>query len=192
MNFPHGQTALLCTDRRPVKNGVSDIGTVAVCVCDSSYGPFCGLRERSNLISVVKYGVNVSKSYTIGSLARQVGVNVETIRYYQRRGIAQEPTKPPRGIRHYTEEHARRLRFIKEAQKLGFSLDEVGELLSLEDGLHCREVEETAGNKLAIVRERIAQLGKIEDVLAVLVGKCHGNRGKLRCPLIASLESAAE
>jgi len=134
----------------------------------------------------------VPKSYTIGSLARQVGVNVETIRYYQRRGIAQEPAKPPRGIRHYTEEHARRLRFIKEAQKLGFSLDEVGELLSLEDGLHCREVEEIAGNKLAIVRERIAQLGKIEDVLAVLVGKCHGNRGKLRCPLIASLESAAE
>ena len=134
----------------------------------------------------------MSKSYTIGSLARQVGLNVETIRYYQRRGIAQEPTKPPRGIRHYTEEHARRLRFIKEAQKLGFSLDEVGELLSLEDGQHCCEMEEIAGNKLAIVRERIAQLGKIEDVLAVLVGKCHGNRGKLRCPLIASLESAAE
>jgi len=133
----------------------------------------------------------VPKSYTIGSLARQVGVNVETIRYYQRRGIAQEPAKPLRGIRHYTEEHGRRLRFIKEAQKLGFSLDEVGELLSLEDGLHCREVEEIAGHKLAIVRERIAQLGKIEDVLAVLVGKCHGNRGKLRCPLIASLESAA-
>ena len=75
---------------------------------------------------------------------------------------------------------------------MGFSLDEVAELLSLEDGLHCREVKEIAGNKLAIVRERIAQLGKIEDVLAVLVGKCHGNRGKLRCPLIASLERAAE
>ncbi len=125
------------------------------------------------------------QSYTIGSLARQVGVNVETIRYYQRRGIAQEPAKPPGGIRHYTEEHARRLRFIKEAQKLGFSLDEVGDLLSLEDGLHCRQVEEIAGHKLAIVRERMAQLGKIENVLAVLVGK-------LRCPLIASLESAAE
>jgi MerR family mercuric resistance operon transcriptional regulator len=134
----------------------------------------------------------VPKSYTIGSLARQVGVNVETIRYYQRRGIAQEPAKPPRGIRHYTDEHARRLRFIKEAQKLGFSLDEVGELLSLEDGLHCREVEEIAGHKLAIVRERIAQLGKIEDVLAVLVRECHGNVGKLRCPLIASLDRAAE
>jgi MerR family transcriptional regulator, mercuric resistance operon regulatory protein len=129
--------------------------------------------------------------YTIGTLARQVGLNVEAIRYYQRRGLVQEPARPPGGIRHYAEEHARRLRFIREAQKLGFSLAEVGELLSLEDGLHCREVEEIAGHKLAAVRERIAQLGKIETVLAVLVGKCHGNRGKLRCPLISSLESSS-
>jgi MerR family mercuric resistance operon transcriptional regulator len=129
--------------------------------------------------------------YTIGTLARQVGLNVETIRYYQRRGLVPEPARPPRGIRHYAEEHARRLRFIREAQKLGFSLDEVSELLSLEDGLHCREVEEIAGHKLAAVRERIVQLGRIETVLAVLVGKCHGNRGKLRCPLISSLESSS-
>ncbi len=127
--------------------------------------------------------------YTIGTLAREVGVNVETIRYYQRRGLVQEPAKPFGGIRHYAQAYARRLRFIKEAQRLGFSLDEVGELLSLEDGLHCREVEEIAGHKLATVRERIAQLGRIETVLAVLVGKCRGNRGKLRCPLVASLES---
>ena len=127
--------------------------------------------------------------FTIGTLARQVSLNVETIRYYQRRGLVAQPAKPPGGIRHYAEEHARRLRFIREAQKLGFSLEEVGELLSLEEGLHCREVEEIAGHKLAAVRERIAQLGRIETVLAVLVGKCHGNRGKLRCPLISSLES---
>jgi MerR family mercuric resistance operon transcriptional regulator len=127
--------------------------------------------------------------HTIGTLAREVGLNVETIRYYQRRGLVPEPAKPLGGIRHYAQEHALRLRFIKEAQRLGFSLEEVGELLSLEDGLHCREVEEIAGRKLATVRERIAQLGRIETVLAVLVGKCHGNRGKLRCPLISSLES---
>ena len=126
--------------------------------------------------------------YTIGTLARQVGLNVETIRYYQRRGLVQEPARPPGGIRRYEEQHARRLRFIREAQKLGFSLGEVGELLSLEDGLHCREVEEIAGHKLTAVRERIAQLSRIETVLAVLVGKCHGNRGKLRCPLVSSLE----
>src|SRR5882757_8434535 len=127
--------------------------------------------------------------YTIGTLARRVGLNVETVRYYQRRGLVQEPPKPLGGIRHYAEEHARRLRFIREAQSLGFSLEEVGELLSLEDGLHCREVEDIAGHKLTTVRERIAQLRRIEAVLTVLVGKCHGNRGKLRCPLVASLES---
>jgi MerR family mercuric resistance operon transcriptional regulator len=104
----------------------------------------------------------------------------------------QEPARPLGGIRRYTQEHARRLHFIKEAQKLGFSLDEVGELLSLEDGLHCREVEQIAGRKLATVRERMAQLGRIETVLAVLVGKCHGNRGKLRCPLVSSLESPTD
>jgi MerR family transcriptional regulator, mercuric resistance operon regulatory protein len=134
----------------------------------------------------------MSERYTIGTLARQAGVNVETIRYYQRRRLVQEPARPLGGIRHYAQEHARRLRFIKEAQRLGFSLDEVGELLSLEDGLHCREVEEIAGQKLATVRERIAQLARIETVLAVLVGKCHGNRGKLRCPLISSLESPTD
>lgn len=73
----------------------------------------------------------MAERYTIGTLARQVGVNVETIRYYQRRGLVQEPAKPFGGIRHYAQAHARRLRFIKEAQRLGFSLDEVGELLSL-------------------------------------------------------------
>ena len=69
-------------------------------------------------------------------------------------------------------------------------LDEVGDLLALEDGRHCREVEEIAGHKLAVVRERMAQLSKIEKLLSVLVGRCHGNSGKVRCPLIASLESA--
>lgn len=132
----------------------------------------------------------MSERYTIGTLARQVGVNVETIRYYQRRGLMREPAKPSRGIRHYAEEHARRLRFIKQAQALGFNLDEVSELLSLEDGLHCREVEAIASHKLATVRERMVQLAQMENVLAVLVGKCHSNRGKLRCPLISSLEGA--
>jgi MerR family mercuric resistance operon transcriptional regulator len=134
----------------------------------------------------------MAEPYTIGTLARQAGLNVETIRYYQRRGLVPEPPKPPGGIRRYAPEHARRLRFIKQAQQLGFSLEEVEELLSLEDGLHCREVEELAGRKLAAVRQRIAQLTTIETVLAALVEKCRGNRGKLKCPLISSLDRAGE
>lgn len=127
---------------------------------------------------------------TIGALAQQAGVNVETIRYYQRRGLVPEPVKPLGGIRNYAPEHVQRLRFIKRAQQLGFSLEEVGDLLSLEDGLHCREVEEIAGEKLTLVRERIAQLGMIESALATLIGKCRSNKGKLRCPLISALEDA--
>lgn len=127
---------------------------------------------------------------TIGALAREAGVNVETIRYYQRRGLVPEPAKPLGGIRNYAAEHVQRLRFIKRAQQLGFSLEEVGELLSLEDGLHCHEVEEIAGQKLAIVRERIAQLGMIEGALATLIRKCRSNKGKVRCPLISALEDA--
>ena len=131
----------------------------------------------------------MAEPYTIGSLARTVGVNVETIRYYQRRGLVAEPVKPLSGFRRYGREHARRLRFIKEAQQLGFSLEEVNELLSLEDGMHCREVEVIAVQKLATVQARVAQLTKIANALAALVGKCRSNKGKVRCPLISSLEN---
>lgn len=130
--------------------------------------------------------------YTIGTLARRAGVTVETIRYYQRRGLVQEPPRPPGGIRRYAEDHARRLRFIREAQKLGFSLDEVADLLALEDGRHCREVEKIAGHKLAIVRERMAQFRTMEKLLARLVEQCHCNTGEVRCPLIAALESGTK
>ena len=129
---------------------------------------------------------------TIGALAREAGVNVETIRYYQRRGLVPEPARPMGSIRNYAPEHVQRLRFIKRAQQLGFSLEEVGELLSLEDGLHCHEVEKIAGQKLAIVRERIAQLVMIESALATLIRKCRSNKGKVRCPLISALEDAPD
>lgn len=128
------------------------------------------------------------EQYTIGTLARQAGVNVETIRYYQRRGLVGEPARPLGGIRHYTQAHARRLRFIREAQTLGFSLEEVADLLALEDGRHCREAEQLGSRKLAMVRERIAQLRRVEKVLTALVDQCHCNTGKVRCPLIAALE----
>ncbi|HEX5208647.1 MAG TPA: Hg(II)-responsive transcriptional regulator [Steroidobacteraceae bacterium] len=129
---------------------------------------------------------------TIGTLARRAGVNVETIRYYQRRGLVPEPVKPLGGIRNYAPEHVQRLRFIRRAQQLGFSLEEVADLLSLEDGLHCHEVEEIAGQKLAAVRERIAQLTTMERALARLIRKCSSNKGKVRCPLISALESATD
>ncbi|TAN08224.1 MAG: MerR family transcriptional regulator [Rhodanobacteraceae bacterium] len=130
-------------------------------------------------------------TYTIGSLARAAAVNVETIRYYQRRGLVGEPPKPPGGIRRYDESHAGRLRFIRQAQTLGFSLGEVADLLALEDGCHCREAGRLGAAKLALVRERIAQLRCVEKALAGMVGQCRGNTGKVHCPLIASLKRNA-
>ena len=127
--------------------------------------------------------------YTIGALAKQAGVNVETVRYYQRRGLVGEPQRPLGGIRRYSEAHVRRLRFIKQAQVLGFSLEEVKELLALEDGRHCREAERLASMKLAAVRERVGQLRRVEQALATLVARCECNTGKVRCPLIAALET---
>lgn len=131
----------------------------------------------------------MAERYTIGALAQQAAVNVETIRYYQRRGLIPEPDKPLGGIRHYAADHLRRLRFVRQAQQLGFSLDEVAELLALDDGCHCRQVEAIAIHKLAIVRERLAQFRRMEKALSTLVNQCHRNTGKLRCPLIASLET---
>lgn len=131
----------------------------------------------------------MAEQYTIGTLARHAGVNVETIRYYQRRGLVGEPARPLGGVRRYTEAHARRLRFIREAQTLGFSLDEVTDLLALEDGRHCREAEQLGSRKLSTVRERMAQLRRVEKVLATLVDQCQCNTGKVRCPLIAALEN---
>lgn len=125
--------------------------------------------------------------YTIGTLARQAGVHVETVRYYQHRGLVAEPKRPPGGIRRYGDVDLRRLRFIGEAKALGFRLAEVADLLALEDGRHCGDAERLGSRKLATVRERIAQLRRVEGVLAALVDRCQCNTGRVRCPLIEAL-----
>ena len=131
------------------------------------------------------------ENLTIGTLAKKAGVSVETIRFYQRRGLLDEPERPYRGVRRYTESAARRVRFIKEGQKLGFSLDEIAELLSLEDGMRCREAREVTLRKLAAIRERIAALRKMEKTLTDLVESCARNTGAVSCPIIAALLEAA-
>jgi MerR family mercuric resistance operon transcriptional regulator len=129
----------------------------------------------------------IQKNFTIGALAKQASVNVETIRFYQRRGLLAEPVKPLKGIRHYAEQDVQRVRFIKEGQKLGFSLDEVAELLSLEEGRHCREAREIALKKLVLIRERIEGLRTMETALSNLVASCASNTDSVSCPLIYSL-----
>lgn len=129
---------------------------------------------------------------TIGEFARAAGVNVETIRFYQRRGLVSEPPKPPGGIRRYSRLDIARTRFIKSAQRLGFSLDEIQQLLELEDGTDCPNAAQIASARLADVRQRLAELARMECALSVLVMGCHvGGGAEVRCPLIAALHAAS-
>jgi MerR family mercuric resistance operon transcriptional regulator len=128
---------------------------------------------------------------TIGALADLAGVNVETIRFYQRKGLMPQPERPFRGIRRYGDADLARVRFIKSAQRLGFSLEEVGDLLKLEDGTRCGEARQLAKHKLADVRQKLSDLRRIESVLTALVARCSAVRGRVNCPLIASLQETA-
>ena len=127
------------------------------------------------------------KSATIGVLAEMAGVNVETIRFYQRKGLIPEPQKPLGGVRRYTDADFARLRFIKSAQRLGFSLDEIAELLKLEDGTLCDDARKLAEHKLQDVRRKLSDLQRIETVLHELIAQCCSSSGQIHCPLIASL-----
>lgn len=128
---------------------------------------------------------------TIGGLAKAAGVGVETVRYYQRRGLIPEPSRDYGSVRRYGTDDVERLRFIRAAQDLGFNLKEIEELMSLERGGSCRAVEKLAQRKLALVRERIAGLRRIEETLATLVRRCEATQGRLRCPIIQSLHSGS-
>lgn len=127
---------------------------------------------------------------TISGLARDAGVNVETIRFYQRRGLLPEPDKPLGGIRRYGEPDVARVLFVKAAQRIGFTLDEIAQLLQLDDGAHCAEARAIAERKLADVRMRLADLQRMETALAQLVDRCQARRGRVRCPLIEALQPA--
>ena len=125
---------------------------------------------------------------TIGAVAKAAGVNVETVRFYQHRALLAEPDKPYGGIRRYEAEDVARVKFVKAAQRLGFSLDEVAGLLKLDDGTHCDEARQLAEIKLVDVRKKLKNLRRIESVLASLVRDCCMSRGKVSCPLIDTLQ----
>jgi len=124
---------------------------------------------------------------TIGQLAAAAGVNVETVRYYQRIRLMSVPRKALGGIRRYGGEELSRLQFIKTAQGLGFTLEEIADLVKLDDGTQCAEAHDIAAHKLTMVRARLRDLQRIEKALARLVRQCETRRGAIRCPLIDSL-----
>ncbi|MCX8049295.1 MAG: Hg(II)-responsive transcriptional regulator [Methylohalobius sp.] len=130
-----------------------------------------------------------SKLWTIGQVAKAGEVNVETIRFYQRKGLLPVPPRPYGGIRRYDQKTLARLKFIQAAKRLGFSLEEIGQLLKLEDGTHCAEARELARRKLEDVRVRISDLKRIEAALDDLIQRCDRAEGQICCPLISVLES---
>lgn len=127
---------------------------------------------------------------TIGTAAREAGVGVETIRFYERRGLVAQPPKPAgSGARRYSPETVERIRFIREAQQLGFSLREIAELLALraDPSADCSEVREQASVKLDEVRRKIERLRQIGAALETLIAACPG-RGRLQtCSIMDAL-----
>jgi MerR family transcriptional regulator, mercuric resistance operon regulatory protein len=133
----------------------------------------------------------MEEKLTIGRLAQAAGVNVETIRYYQRRGLLDEPDKPLGGHRRYAASAARRVRFVKRAQQLGFTLEEVRGLLMLEDGQSCRETRLLAEHKLAVIEARMADLSRMRRLLKGLIAECEEGKRPRSCPIITTLSAAA-
>ena len=124
---------------------------------------------------------------TIGSLADEAGVNVETIRYYQRRGLMPEPDKPAQGYRRYDATTVKRVRFIKRAQALGFTLEEIGGLLELDEAHACAETRELAAHKLGAIETKLADLAAMRKALTALVCQCDAGAMQGNCPIIHAL-----
>ena len=124
---------------------------------------------------------------TIGQVAAQAGVHKETVRYYQALGLVLEPPRPPGSVRRYGSDTVARLRFIKRAQELGFTLEEVGKLLLLDDGQSCTATRALAEQKLSIIRGRIADLNRMRRLLEGLIDECDGGGRPRTCPIIRTL-----
>ena len=123
----------------------------------------------------------------IGQLAEAAGVHVETIRYYQTLGLMPRPARAHGAVRRYGEEAVSRVRFIKRAQALGFSLDEVKLLLELSVGEHCAETRTLAKHKLDLVERKMADLLAMQGALQKLVRACGSGREGRGCPIIENL-----
>lgn len=123
----------------------------------------------------------------IGRLAANAGVNVETIRYYQRRGLIAEPAKPLNGHRRYPADWAKQVRFIKRAQVLGFTLDEIAALLRLDTAHACAGTRDLAALKLRIIERKLADLNTMRRELAKLMRQCDSLNGTGDCPIIDAL-----
>lgn len=124
---------------------------------------------------------------TIGGLARAAGVGVETVRYYQRRGLLPEPARPPGEVRRYGEEDVKRLKFIRSAQAAGFTLNEISELIALDAADDRKRARELAEARVVALEEKIAELREAREALAGLATECATRRGG-PCPILTAFE----
>jgi len=125
---------------------------------------------------------------TISGLARAAGVGVETVRYYQRRGLLPEPARPPGEIRRYGEAEAKRLKFIRSAQAAGFTLREIGELLMLDAADDRARARALAQARVIALDEKISELSRARDALAALATACASRRGGA-CPILTAFDA---
>jgi MerR family mercuric resistance operon transcriptional regulator len=132
-----------------------------------------------------------SHAFTIAKLANAAGVNIETVRYYQRRGLLDEPSRENGGFRSYSEDHVQRLRFIKRSQELGFSLDDAAELLSLSKATHRKRLRDITHARVLDIRQRISQLEAMASALEGLADCCAKTAQQQACPIIAALAGNA-
>ncbi len=135
-------------------------------------------------------GSAVTEFLTIGRLAERAGVGVETVRFYERKGLLQEPDRKPSGYRQYKTETVARLRFIRRAKELGFTLKEIQELFALrvDPSTNCVDVQAKAVAKLDNIEGRIRMLQKMKRSLVKLTKACSGNGTTAACPILESLE----
>jgi MerR family mercuric resistance operon transcriptional regulator len=126
-------------------------------------------------------------SLTISGLAAAAAVSIETVRYYQRRGLLQEPARPSGGVRRYASTDVDQLRFIKRAQAMGFTLEEIRSLLKLRTQDACHATRALAVSKLRLIDTNICELQQLREALAQLVAACDANVDESRCPVIERL-----
>ena len=126
-------------------------------------------------------------SLTIAGVADAALVGVETVRYYERRGLIEQPKQKVGAYRRYDSKHVARIRFIKRAQELGFTLEEVESLLKLQDGTDRRSIRSIAARRLEQIRTRIEDLRRIEQALGHVLHECEAKSGTPQCPIIDAI-----
>jgi Hg(II)-responsive transcriptional regulator len=131
-----------------------------------------------------------ANQFTIGRLAQQSGVGIDTVRFYERRGLLPQPQRTPSGYRLYSEDTINRIRFVRKAKRLGFTLDEIGNLLKLQDqGGQKSEVKAITTLKLEQIDAKIADLSRMRTVLKTLATECSGRGSVSTCPIIEAIAS---